>query len=67
MGKEEFSVPHLEGRSNSVSFGYHSISTTDNRTKLEWIIQAQEGQNISLKAHGGKSGIATTSYTIPKT
>jgi len=56
-GKRRDAFGHLEGRSNKleVSANY-SDSPTDNRARLEWVIQAAEGTRIKLNILSERAG-----------
>jgi hypothetical protein len=49
-GKLRQELGHLEGRSNKMDLGAnYTDSPTDNRARLEWVIQAVSGTKIRLK------------------
>jgi hypothetical protein len=56
-GKLRQELGHLEGRSNKMDLGAnYSDSPTDNRARLEWVIQAVSGTKIRLKIMSERAG-----------
>lgn len=57
-GKRQTEIGQLEGRSNKFTVGGLGESPTDNRARLEWIVQAQPGQRIRIVARSERAGTA---------
>lgn len=55
-GKEKQKVDHLQGRSNKIVLGYHATSSTDNRVKLEWVIESPNNGEVTIKAISERAG-----------
>ncbi|MGE5124176.1 MAG: M14 family metallopeptidase [Acidobacteriaceae bacterium] len=56
-GKWREDLGHLEGRSNKLDLGANSTeSPTDNRARLEWVIQAPEGSKLKLDILSERAG-----------
>ncbi|MFZ0535057.1 MAG: M14 family metallopeptidase, partial [Anaerolineales bacterium] len=56
-GKHREDMGHLEGRSNKLEVGANSAdSPTDNRARLEWVIQATAGSKIRIKILSERAG-----------
>lgn len=56
-GKVREVLGHLEGRSNKMEVGAVSAdSPTDNRQRLEWVVQAQPGTMISINVLSERAG-----------
>lgn len=59
-GKRRLELGHLEGRSNKISVSsISSNSTTDNRGKVEWVINAPKGSSVVIKVLSERAGIIT--------
>ena len=55
-GKARLEIDHLEGRSNKMDVAYYGTSPTDNRAKVEWVIRAPEGGELTLTAIAERGG-----------
>jgi murein tripeptide amidase MpaA len=56
-GKLRQDMGHLEGRSNKLDLGAnYTDSPTDNRARLEWVIQAAPGTKINFKIMSERAG-----------
>ena len=56
-GKHREELGHLEGRSNKLEVVSNSAdSPTDNRARLEWVIQAVSGSKINIKIMSERAG-----------
>ena len=56
-GKHKETLGHLEGRSNKLEVGAsNSESPTDNRARLEWVLQATPGSKLKLKILSERAG-----------
>ena len=65
-GKRREDIGQLEGKSGKhtgVSFwpDYH---VTDDRAKVEWIVQGKEGDRIDLVARHDRAGTVRTTVTL---
>ncbi len=48
---------HLEGRSNKLDVAaVYGESATDNRARLEWVIEAKPGTKITIKVLSERAG-----------
>lgn len=57
-GKHREEFGYLEGRSNKLEVGANfAESPTDNRARLEWVIQAASGTKITIKILSEHAGI----------
>jgi hypothetical protein len=64
-GKRRETIGHLEGRSNKLDVGgMNTESPTDNRARLEWVIQALPGTRIVLKILSERAGVITRELTL---
>jgi murein tripeptide amidase MpaA len=56
-GKHREEFGHLEGRSNKLDVtASFTQSQTDNRSRLEWVLQAQSGSKINVKIMSERAG-----------
>jgi hypothetical protein len=56
-GKHREELGHLEGRSNKLDVAaIYGESPTDNRARLEWVIEASPGTKIGLKVLSERAG-----------
>ncbi len=56
-GKHRQELGHLEGRSNKLDLGASlADSPTDNRARLEWVVQAAPGSKIRIKIMSERAG-----------
>ena len=56
-GKHREELGHLEGRSNKLEVAaIFAESATDNRARLEWVIDAQPGTKITIKVLSERAG-----------
>jgi murein tripeptide amidase MpaA len=64
-GKHRQELGHLEGRSNKLEVASNfTESPTDNRARLEWVIQASAGTILTLKILSERAGSITRSVTL---
>ncbi len=64
-GKRREEMGHLEGRSNKLEVTANSSeSPTDNRARLEWVIQAAAGAKITIKVMSERAGAITRELTL---
>jgi murein tripeptide amidase MpaA len=56
-GKRRVEIGHLEGRSNKMSVSIYSTSPTDNRGRVEWVVKAPTGTEISIKVASERAGL----------
>lgn len=64
-GKRRQELGHLEGRSNKLDVSANSAdSPTDNRARLEWVIQAAEGTKILIKIMSERAGSLHREVTL---
>ncbi len=64
-GKHRQELGHLEGRSNKLEVtSSWADSPTDNRARLEWVIQAVEGTKITVKVLSERAGSITREVTL---
>jgi hypothetical protein len=57
---------HLEGRSNKMEVAAHATeSPTDNRARLEWVIQAESGARIEIKIKSERAGSLNKEVILP--
>jgi murein tripeptide amidase MpaA len=64
-GKRREEFGHLEGRSNKLEVAASSAdSPTDNRARLEWVIQAVSGTKILIKILSERAGSITREVTL---
>ncbi len=54
---------HLEGRSSKLGVAFGS-SSTDNRAKAGWLVNAPGGGTVTLTATGGRGGVIRTSVDL---
>ncbi|OGN93034.1 MAG: hypothetical protein A2Y88_10435 [Chloroflexi bacterium RBG_13_48_10] len=56
-GKHREELGHLEGRSNKLDVAAsHAESPTDNRLRLEWVIEAPKGTKIGMNILSERAG-----------
>lgn len=56
-GKHHTELGHLEGRSNKLdSGGFWESSPTDNRARLEWVLQADPGSQLTIHVLSDRAG-----------
>jgi hypothetical protein len=56
-GKHREELGHLEGRSNKLDVAaIFAESATDNRARLDWVIEAQPGTKITIKVFSERAG-----------
>jgi murein tripeptide amidase MpaA len=56
-GKRREEIGHLEGRSNKLDVSaYSADSPTDNRARLEWVLQAPSGTKVLVKILSERAG-----------
>jgi hypothetical protein len=55
-GKSKDKLGHLEGRSNKLGQIFMLASPTDNRSRLEWTIQAPSNTTIELHVISERAG-----------
>jgi murein tripeptide amidase MpaA len=59
-GKRREELGHLEGRSNKLDVAaVYGESATDNRARLEWVIEAKPGTNVTIKVLSERAGKIT--------
>jgi murein tripeptide amidase MpaA len=64
-GKRREEIAHLEGRSNKLEVTASSTeSPTDNRARLQWVIQAPAGAKIMLKVMSERAGSISREITF---
>ena len=64
-GKRREELGHLEGRSNKLEVAAFSAdSPTDNRARLEWIIQATSGAKVRVKVQSERAGSIIREVTL---
>jgi len=64
-GKHREELGHLEGRSNKLDVSaYSADSPTDNRARLEWVIQAAAGIKIKIKILSERAGVISREITL---
>jgi murein tripeptide amidase MpaA len=64
-GKRRQELGHLEGRSNKIEVAANSAdSPTDNRARLEWVIQAASGTKIQIKILSERAGSISRELTL---
>ncbi len=64
-GKRREEMGHLEGRSNKLDVTASSTeSPTDNRARLEWVIQAPAGTKIVVKIMSERAGAISREVTL---
>jgi len=64
-GKLKEELGHLEGRSNKLEVSANfADSPTDNRARLEWVIQAAKGSVIKLNVLSERAGSITTEVIL---
>jgi len=64
-GKHREELGHLEGRSNKLDVSAFSAdSPTDNRARLEWVIQATTGTKIKIKILSERAGVISREVTL---
>jgi murein tripeptide amidase MpaA len=64
-GKHRQELGHLEGRSNKLEVASNfTESPTDNRARLEWVIQAPAGTELTLKILSERAGSITRQVTL---
>jgi murein tripeptide amidase MpaA len=64
-GKHREELGHLEGRSNKLDVSaYSADSPTDNRARLEWVIQAIVGSEIKIKILSERAGVIYREVTL---
>jgi murein tripeptide amidase MpaA len=64
-GKRRQELGHLEGRSNKLEVAANSAdSPTDNRARLEWVIQAAVGTKILIKIMSERAGSIRREVTL---
>ena len=65
-GKRVQEFGHLEGRSNKMEVAAHATeSPTDNRARLEWVIQAESGARIEIKIKSERAGSLNKEVILP--
>jgi murein tripeptide amidase MpaA len=65
-GKRREELGHLEGRSNKLEVVASSAdSPTDNRARLEWVIQAAAGTKFTIKILSERAGSIKRDVTLP--
>jgi murein tripeptide amidase MpaA len=55
-GKRRVEIGHLEGRSNKLEVSIYSTSPTDNRGKVEWVVKAPTGSEVSIMVASERAG-----------
>jgi murein tripeptide amidase MpaA len=56
-GLPKYELPHLEGRSNKLSISpFQRGYPSDHRAKLEWVIKAEPGSDITIEAYAERAG-----------
>jgi murein tripeptide amidase MpaA len=64
-GKPRQELGHLEGRSNKLDVSANfAESATDNRARLEWVIQAPAGAQVTLKILSERAGSLSRLITL---
>ncbi len=64
-GKRREELGHLEGRSNKLDVSSNSTeSPTDNRARLEWVIQAPAGTRLTIKILSERAGSITKDIIV---
>ena len=64
-GKHREVLGHLEGRSNKLEVSANSAdSPTDNRARLEWVLQATVGSKIKIKILSERAGVISREVTL---
>lgn len=64
-GKLKSELGHLEGRSNKLDVAANFLeSPTDNRARIEWVIQAAEGTSIKLNLLSERAGTLTSEVIL---
>jgi len=59
----EMEVGHLNGRSSAIGFGgAYAASAAGQRKKVEWLVEADAGSEVCIKAHGERAG--TVRYNV---
>ncbi len=57
-GEKKRELAHLEGRSNKLAMNpFHNGYPSDDRVKLEWIVQAHPGSRIVVEASAERAGL----------
>jgi murein tripeptide amidase MpaA len=65
MGQRWQEIGQLEGRSNKLWGGfYNSSSPTDNRAKIEWVLNAKPGSQIELTVRAQRAGVLRHQFTL---
>ncbi len=55
-GKRKEEIGHLEGRSNKIGQTFVINSPTDNRGRLEWVIEAPKGAKVKIHVMSERAG-----------
>jgi murein tripeptide amidase MpaA len=57
-GEQKVELPHLEGRSNKQAMNpFHNGYPSDDRAKVEWIVQTHPGARIMVEASAERAGL----------
>ncbi|MCP5095789.1 MAG: carboxypeptidase [Chloroflexi bacterium] len=63
-GKEKTMLGHLQGRDGKPSMGIWGGDATNERTKVEWVIQAEPGTEVELTAVHPRAGTIRKTVTL---
>ncbi|GCF07995.1 M14 family metallopeptidase [Dictyobacter arantiisoli] len=67
-GKQHQKIGHIEGRSNKLRSEFnHHHSPTDNRRKVEWVLEGMPGTPIDIIVRSPRAGTLHHTFTLPDT
>jgi len=63
-GKQKQEIGQLEGRSNKIKSGFSFASPTDNRRKVEWVLQGPAASKIEVVVSSQRAGTIHHTFTL---
>ena len=64
LGQQRQEIGDLEGRSNKLWSWFSSASPTDNRRKIEWILQGPSGSSVELTVRSQRAGVVRRTFIL---
>jgi murein tripeptide amidase MpaA len=63
-GKRKQEIGQLEGRSNKLWAWFNSHPSTDNRAKIEWVLQGPRGASLELTVRSPRAGFVHRTFGL---
>jgi hypothetical protein len=63
-GKRTQEIGQLEGRSNKLWAWFNSHPPTDNRAKIEWVLQGPRGASLELTVRSQRAGFVRRTFGL---